>query len=593
MKCLSNVRFKNLKDIDIFGKEPELYYKGKTKKTSWIGMIFSVLLLVIYFSFFLYKIIRMLKRTDITFYDTFTYADEPPSIRITNENFYGGFALKDPQTYDAFIDEGVYIPKAFFKRAERKGENFVWQIKEIELEPCKLEKFGSMYQDIFKSKTINNSYCFKEMDFVLEGHFSYDLYSFFSIQFFPCVNTTEKKNCKPLEIIDYYLKNTFVSFQLQDIELTPNNYETPFHPRNVDVYTTVGKKLFQEIHAFFQIVNIQTDMDWIGLDEFENIKSELYLKYDKMIAMSNIAENDIYETGQSFCDFKIKLSENIRTEKRTYTKLITILADVGGLMEVIFTLFKIISSFTIDILYDISLVNNLFDFDLDKKVVILKDKKSSKKNIYLKYQNDGGPTIYCSSRRINSQKTININEEMNTETENRFNEEKKNKPQNENYFGMRYIRRISGLKSKTNYFPDNKNNKNNFNDSESKNKNLLISKKKNIKIDNHINYNDANILTNNSDNSEENERRKGNIISQIKVNKACLYLCFCCIRRRKTIHNFLLDEGMNIISEKIDIFNIFDKMYKDEEIREKVLLNKIIEMSDDCKLKLKSLRKRF
>ncbi len=101
-----------------------------------------------------------------------------------------------------------------------------------------------------------------------------------------------------------------------------------------------------------------------------------------MFIMSNIIENNIYENGESFCDVTIKLSENIRTEKRTYTKLITILGDVGGLMEVIFTIFKIISSFYLDILYEISLVNNLFKFDLNKKIIILKEKKLPKKIIF-------------------------------------------------------------------------------------------------------------------------------------------------------------------------------------------------------------------
>ncbi len=89
------------------------------------------------------------------------------------------------------------------------------------------------------------------MDFYLEGHFSYDLYSFFYIQFFPCVNTSTKHDCKPLEVIDHYLKNTFISFQWQDIELTPKNYSFPIRPRDVDIYTTVGKKILRKfIHIF-------------------------------------------------------------------------------------------------------------------------------------------------------------------------------------------------------------------------------------------------------------------------------------------------------------------------------------------------------
>ena len=42
-------------------------------------------------------------------------------------------------------------------------------------------------------------------------------------------------------------------------------------------------------------------------------------------------------------------------------------------MEVVFTLCRIISSFSVDILYEVSMVNRLFNFDLNKKNVVLKD----------------------------------------------------------------------------------------------------------------------------------------------------------------------------------------------------------------------------
>jgi len=141
--------------------------------------------------------------------------------QLSSENFYGGFALEDPNTYDAYIDERIYTPKLYFKRTERRGDNFEWDIKELELERCKLEKFGSKFRDSFKMKALNNYYCFKDLNYTLQGHFSYDLYSFFFIQFFPCVNTTENNKCKPPEEIDFYLKNTFINLEMQDIELTP------------------------------------------------------------------------------------------------------------------------------------------------------------------------------------------------------------------------------------------------------------------------------------------------------------------------------------------------------------------------------------
>ncbi len=500
-----------------------------------IGRIFSISFITIYFVFFVYKLIRMLKKKDVTFYDTFTYAEEPPSVKITKENFYGGFALEDPNTYDVFIDEGVYIPKAYFKKAERKGDIFDWQIIELELERCKVENFGSLYQEKFKAKTLNNSYCFKDMDFVLEGHFSYDLYSFFYIQFFPCVNTTEKQNCKPLEIIDYYLKNTFVSFQFQDIELTPNNYKNPFRPRDVDIYTTVGKNMFKEIHAFFQVVDIQTDMDWLGFDEFENIKSEKFLKYDETIIMSNIIDDDIYINGDSFCDFTIKLSENVRTERRTYTKLIAILGDIGGLMEVVYTLLKIISSFAGDILYEIALVNNLFSFDLNNKVIILKDKKNVKKIEFMKEKEEDSKTYSSinSLQKMTIQNTF-INDDMNIPSRNRFKEEinnrnKYDKENNENDEVMKFPKKKAFLRRKSN-----------ITSNESKNKMILTSNNINIyKSPNNFDQKEIQFYPNlnNRNVQKANREQNRNIINKIKYNKSGIYFFFFFVRKRKTIEN--------------------------------------------------------
>ena len=564
----------------MFGKEPEFYYKGRPKKTSWIGRILSILFVVIYFAFFIYKLIRMLQKKDVNFYDRFTYAEKPSKVKITNENFYGGFAIEDPNTYDAFIDESIYFPKAFFKRAEKKGDNFTWDTVELELEPCKLEKFGSTYQEKFKSKSLNNLYCIKNMDFFLEGHFSYDLYSFLYFQFFPCVNSTEKQDCKPIETIDYYLKNTFIQFEWQDIELNSKNYSYPIRARDVDIYTTVGKKLFQEIHAYFQVVKIETDLDFIGFDEFEYIKEDVYLKYDEMVIMTNIIEGDIYETGDSFCDFTIKLSENVRIHRRTYTTLITILGDVGGLMEVVFTLFRLITSFSVDILYEISLVNNLFNFDLDKKVVIFKDKKN-KQNISLK---DIQPKVFSPRRRIrflSSRNINNISEEDNIESIKRMNDENNFKltSNNENPLIVKfekkkqYRRKLHILQ-----IQDTPNN-------------LFSLRKRVMSNKNEKNQNNLNI---NNFNQEDKET-EGHFINKIKMTRACIYLFFCCARRRKIMQNILIDEGMFIISQRLDVFNIFEQLYKNEKILDKEKAKKTdkIEMSDICKLKMKTFNNKL
>ena len=51
MKCLCNIKCRNIKDVDMFGKDPELYYQGQRKKAFWIGRILSCAFMLIYFFF--------------------------------------------------------------------------------------------------------------------------------------------------------------------------------------------------------------------------------------------------------------------------------------------------------------------------------------------------------------------------------------------------------------------------------------------------------------------------------------------------------------------------------------------------------------
>ena len=108
------------------------------------------------------------------------------------------------------------------------------------------------------------------------------------------------------------------------------------------------------------------------------------------------------------------------------------------------------------------------------------------------------------------------------------------------------------------------------------NSNLTNSKTKyyfqDVEIVNNQRYNKRN-------NRKYNDER--NIISKVRLNRACIYLCFCFARRRKITDNILIDEGMDLISRRLDIFNIFEKIYKAEQ-RNEPLLNEIVTMSDDC-----------
>ena len=93
-------------------------------------------------------------------------------------------------------------------------------------------------------------YCIKNLNESIKGIFKKSEYSLIFVELFQCVNTTEKSNCKPQNIIDYYLNGTFLSIDYQDITIAPNNFNQYGIPSIGEFYTTINKNYFKEIQYF-------------------------------------------------------------------------------------------------------------------------------------------------------------------------------------------------------------------------------------------------------------------------------------------------------------------------------------------------------
>ena len=71
----------------------------------------------------------------------------------------------------------------------------------------------------------------------------------------------------------------------------------------------------------------------------------------------------------------MQLDQKVLTTKRKYTTLLEVLGDVGGLMEIMWIFLNLITSFITEMLYERSVVNNLFSFDISRGLILLKNKE--------------------------------------------------------------------------------------------------------------------------------------------------------------------------------------------------------------------------
>ena len=467
-----------------------------------------------------------------------------------------------------------------------------------------------------KKKKIDGLYCAKENEHLLQGHRAYDVYSFWKIEFFPCVNSTDNDiTCAPIENITRLLTKFGVNFAMQDIELTPEDYKESTKPRVKDISVAVSSSLHIDAYAYLQVVNIETDEDIFGLGTSNNIRKEKYLKYDQAQILYSNGKLDLDNPGVPLVSFTVGLSEQELTETRTYPKLIAVIGDVGGFMEVtetrtypkliavigdvggfmevIFSGFSVLAAILTETLYQKSLVNHLFSFDLDKKLVLIKQNniKPLKKFTNIKIYNPDKNNKYSlinSTHKLKEKdsyiKDINQSTKHIKDYSTQKVKELSNSKSKQNV--ILFSKKTSGyssifdMKIKSSHMSKS-NGDSRFEDSGRalKNKNNIFEIK-DIDINNDLDKTEKG--SNNSNNSKD-----ANIITRIELNQ--FKPKFCYKQKREHFEKILLEEGMKIILKKLDVQNLFKKIYKDDPNIEENEESEYIEMSSSCKKKLRNV----
>ena len=537
---------KILKEIDFFGKSPEFYINGKPKKISYIGRIFTFIFIIIYIIIFVYKLYRMFRRVDITFYDSYSYADKIPSIQISNENFYLIFTLSDGD-YQPFIDETIYHPIAYFIDEE---------IEEIQLERCNLEKIGSKYRSFFNDYQLDNYYCLKNVNYTFKSYSNS-----IKIKLFPCKNNTENNNhCKPKEIIDEYLNGRDFTVYFEDILITPLNYNSPVKESINQVFTTIYKTFGQYVYLEMELVNIETLTNIIGFEFLSNPKFEEFIKYYSVqfIPQPGYDLND-ESNDYPVCEIEFQLNDKILYEKREYIKFIDILGEVGGFMEIIYSFFGFICNFIVTYLYEITIVNNLFKFDIHKKKIILKIQKQKNSKIDV-----------CGIENENDKNCGLSIPIFNKKNETIVSELSKDKNREDYLFNKNNILETASFKNENRRESIRSNNK------------FFKDKTKSNASFSHLNQR----LKSNFFNIYD----KNYIIDNIKISNLLFSLCSCKSIKRKNLDKILLDEAMNIVGEKLDIFYIFGSLFSIKKENYEMNVQKTINMSKECTKKLINIK---
>jgi hypothetical protein len=316
-----------------------------------------------------------------------------------------------------------------------------------------------------------------------------------------------------------------------------------------DVYTTLDRRLLRNIYIRFGVTEIHTDVSIWN----ENIKTEKYLQYKNNFQYFQFREEKDYLAGKMLCAAHLELDDFIVTQRRTYTKIAEIFSKIGGYMQLMNTVFSLITFLTNKFQTEIKLLNSIFQFNIKEKKIGLKFKHLDHESMnHLSLNNN----LVISSRK--SSKNIELNN----------NKSKNHLITNENSSIVSYVFNAS--------YNDKKVNPN-------VNPNITNLSKENIpKITKNINNAESNVNIIRALNSKECFSKKNSIINnndkQIKINNTlafkeniklniCDVLCFAKNpKKRKDIELFRL--GISFYKKNMDIVHVFTLL----TITEKVLI---------------------
>ena len=244
-------------------------------------------------------------------------------------------------------------------------------------------------------------------------------------------------------------------------------------------------------------------------------------------------------------------------------------------MELIYSFFNLICSFITEIIYEKSLINNLFSFDINKKVINIKNNKKIGINTY-------------STNSIQNLKKVESIKDRNSLSDLKKDIEIYNKERDYKVIPKNYRKMSTRSKIKTNY--SSKGLKKSSNDKLNMNSNDLNNLNQNsndLYINSKYSRNDSNENQKNTEMKIEPIENTTSVIENININPLFLY----CLNKKRNIQKLLFEEGNKLLAINLDIMNIFDKLYLVEKIQKNLNIEgNNIEMGDNLKRNIEHIR---
>ncbi|CAK80086.1 unnamed protein product (macronuclear) [Paramecium tetraurelia] len=350
---------RGVKKFDLFAQPIQLLVNEKEYHQTIFGSLLTLGLLLLFSNLLYSKLISLFDHSNPTSLSSEIYHSQPEIYQLFPQNFTMTFAFQN-STYHTYIDDSIYVVKAQLVHKYEKiingSKKEVWEKSELPLIECSSDMIKQKdLSEYFSHLDLPSNYCidWNKIDKInLEGTFDAPVYQYVLIQFYICTEETKKgKQCQEQQEIKKALEQNYFSFQISSYTTNLMKPNSPYNPKGQDLFTTISSNIYKEISIYLEPLTTVTDVGLIETD-LEYYKT---LRYGRHTEMLDLSSNDL------IMNVVIRLDTTEYVDYRTYSKIQEILAELGGLWQVLFSFFYIISKPINKISRYLELINSLFE----------------------------------------------------------------------------------------------------------------------------------------------------------------------------------------------------------------------------------------
>jgi hypothetical protein len=355
--------------IDYYGQSIELNIDSKTKAKTPIGGVFTIFTIgfVIGCTWTIGK--------DIFYHEEpFTSMEDRlyehrPRLNLDRNSFPIAFTLQDINQVNWEIPRYFRFEifgSTLFNKNSTEYRTYYNYTK------CTYDNFPNYSKELFDSSGMANYLCVNNQNFTIEGYWDEELISQLFIRLRLCNNQTDGGNCAPFSEISNFVSQQPIAWNIyfrNTILNTKNSY--PLSKYMLNLYKSVRLSSYKSFRIFIKPQTFHSDSGLI----FENLHEYSCLSYDS----GAVDESD--PKLVSVIDIVLNVAEHENIYKRSYIKVQTIIANVGGLLKAAIFILNIFSFYFSKSKINEKIANRIFELR-ENYFAPRKEKKNSESKVH-------------------------------------------------------------------------------------------------------------------------------------------------------------------------------------------------------------------